>query len=110
GGQINPDLLRINEKAVELVRHFYGSGKVLASICHGPWLLIEAGIIKGANATSYKSIRTDMINAGANWRDEPVVVDNGVITSRSPADLEAFVAKIKEEISEGRHHERRIAA
>nr|PZN84863.1 MAG: protease [Pseudomonadota bacterium] len=110
GGQINPDLLRINDKAVQLVRHFYESGKVLAAICHGPWLLIEAGVVKGVNATSYKSIRTDMINAGANWRDEPVVVDNGVITSRNPGDLEPFVAKIMEEIREGRHHERRMAA
>ncbi len=110
GGQINPDLLRINDKAVQLVRHFYESGKVLAAICHGPWLLIEAGVVKGANATSYKAIRTDMINAGANWQDEPVVVDNGMITSRSPADLGPFVAKIIEEIREGRHHERRMAA
>ncbi len=110
GGQINPDLLRINEKAVQLVRHFYDSGKTVASLCHGPWLLIEAGVVKGTNATSYRSIRTDMINAGANWKDEAVVVDNGLITSRGPSDLEPFVAKIIEEISEGRHHERRKAA
>lgn len=110
GGQINPDLLRINDKAVQLVRHFFESGKVVASICHGPWLLVEAGLVKGANATSYRSIRTDLINAGANWQDEPVVVDNGLITSRSPADLEPFVAKIIEEVGEGRHHERRKAA
>jgi len=110
GGQINPDLLRINEKAVQLVRKFYETGKPLAAICHGPWLLIEAGVVKGANATSYKSIKTDMINAGANWRDEPVVVDNGLITSRNPGDLEPFVAKIIEEIKEGRHHDRRKAA
>src|SRR5690606_11082335 len=109
GGQINPDLLRVQQKPVELVRKFYESGKPLAAICHGPWLLIEAGVVKGATATSYHSIRTDMINAGANWKDEPVVVDKGLITSRSPADLEPFVAKIVEEIGEGRH-ERRVAA
>lgn len=110
GGQINPDLLRMNEKAVQLVRSFYGLGKPLAAICHGPWLLIEAGVVKGADSTSYKSIKTDMINAGANWRDEPVVVDNGLITSRNPGDVEPFVAKLIEEIQEGRHHERRKAA
>ena len=110
GGQINPDLLRVNEKAVELVKRFYDSGKPLAAICHGPWLLIEAGVVRGANATSYRSIRTDMINAGAHWLDEPVVVDNGLITSRSPADLDAFVGRIAEEVREGRRHERRRAA
>jgi protease I len=109
GGQINPDLLRIQPKAVESVRNFFKSGKPLAAICHAPWLLVEAGVVKGLNATSYRSIRTDMINAGANWHDEPVVVDNGVITSRSPADLEPFVAKIIEETTEGRHHERKAA-
>lgn len=109
GGQINPDLLRIQPKAVEAVRKFYQSGKPLAAICHAPWLLVEAGVVKGLNATSYRSIRTDMINAGANWQDEPVVVDNGLITSRSPADLEPFVAKIIEEIKEGHHHERKAA-
>jgi len=110
GGQINPDLLRVQDKAVQLVRSFYESGKPLAAICHGPWLLIEAGVVKGVNATSYNSIKTDMINAGANWQNEPVVVDNGLITSRNPSDLEPFVAKIVEEIQEGRHHGRRIAA
>ncbi len=110
GGQINPDLLRVQKKPVELVRRFYESGKPLAAICHGPWLLIEAGVVKGATATSYRSIHTDMVNAGVNWKDEPVVVDNGLITSRSPSDLEPFVSKIMEEIGEGRHHERRKAA
>lgn len=109
GGQINPDLLRIQPKAVQLVRNFYESGKPLAVICHAPWLLIEAGVVKGVKATSYRSIRTDMINAGADWRDEAVVVVNGLITSRSPADLEPFVAKIIEEVTEGRHHERKAA-
>ena len=109
GGQINPDLLRIQPEAVQFVRSFYESGKPLAAICHAPWLLIEAGVVNGLKATSYRSIRTDMINAGADWRDEPVVVDNGLITSRSPADLEPFVAKIIEETTEGRHHERKAA-
>ncbi len=109
GGQINPDLLRVQPKAVELVKTFFESGKPLAAICHGPWLLIEAGVIKGAKATSYNSIHTDMVNAGAVWRDEAVVVDNGMITSRNPNDLEPFVAKIIEEVTEGRHHERKAA-
>lgn len=109
GGQINPDLLRIEPKAVELVRTFYESGKPLAAICHGPWLLIEAGVVKGKKATSYRSIRTDMINAGADWRDEAVVVDNGMITSRNPGDLDQFVNKIIEEIEEGRHYDRKAA-
>jgi protease I len=103
GGQINPDMLRNDEGAVELVRQFVASGKPVAAICHGPWLLVEADALRGRQATSYPSIRTDIRNAGANWKDEAVVVDNGIITSRSPKDLEQFVDKIVEEVEEGPH-------
>jgi protease I len=109
GGQINPDLLRIEDKAVRFVRDFYASKKPLAAICHAPWLLVEAGIAKGRRMTGYKSIRTDLKNAGAEVVDEEVVVDAGLITSRHPGDLEAFSAKIIEEIGEGRHEERKVA-
>jgi protease I len=103
GGQINPDVLRLDETAVKLVREFAAAGKVVAAICHAPWLLVEAGLAKGRTMTSYQSIRTDVQNAGANWVDKEVVVDNGIITSRSPKDLDAFVAKIVEEVAEGKH-------
>lgn len=109
GGQINPDLLRADPRAVELVKDFYNAGKPVAAICHGPWLLIEAGVVKGRRATSYKSIKTDMINAGAKWSDEPVVVDQGLITSRQPSDLAAFSDKIAEEVLEGVHEDRAVA-
>jgi protease I len=108
GGQMNPDLLRINDKALKFIRAFYDQKKVVAAVCHAPWLLIETGIIKGRKATSYKSIRTDVINAGAKWEDSSVVTDQGIITSRNPGDLEDFSAKIVEEILEGKH-ERRAA-
>lgn len=103
GGQINPDLLRIDKDAMSVVREFLKSGRVVAAICHGPWLLVEADALKGRKATSYKSIRKDVENAGATWEDKEVVTDKGIITSRSPADLPAFVAKIIEEVREGRH-------
>jgi protease I len=109
GGQINPDLLRVNDKAVSLIRDFHEAKKPVAAICHAPWLLIEAGMVKGRKMTSYKSIRTDMINAGADWRDEAVVVDEGIVTSRNPDDLDAFVGKIAEEVLEGRHKDRKVA-
>lgn len=103
GGQMNPDLLRVNPHAVELVKAFAQAGKPIAAICHAPWLLVEAGILNGRKATSYKSIKTDVMNAGAEWQDNEVVVDEGIVTSRAPGDLPAFVAKIIEEIEEGRH-------
>jgi protease I len=106
GGQMNPDILRTQDDAVALVKKFAASGKVIAAICHAPWLLIEAGIVKGREATSYNSVKTDMINAGAKWKDVEVVADQGIVTSRSPKDLEAFVAKIIEEIGEGLHDRR----
>lgn len=106
GGQINPDVLRNDENAVQLVREFISSGKPVAAICHGPWLLVEADALRGRKATSYASIRTDLRNAGANWKDEAVVVDAGIITSRSPEDLAAFVDKIVEEVEEGLHQRR----
>lgn len=110
GGQINPDKLRVEPKALEIVRAFYSSGKTVAAICHAPWLLIEAGVIKGKKCTSYHSIKTDMINAGGQWRDETVVNDQGLITSRNPGDLGAFVNKIIEEVREGVHQGRQMAA
>jgi protease I len=103
GGQINPDLLRVNEDAARFVRDFFNTGKPLAAICQAPWLLVEAGVIDGRNVTSYHSIKTDVINAGGKWSDQEVVVDDGLITSRKPDDLDAFIGKIAEEVLEGRH-------
>lgn len=108
GGQINPDLLRVEPAAIALIKSFYDAGKTVAAICHAPWLLVEAGIAKGKRMTSYKSIRTDVQNAGAHWEDSSVVTDAGVITSRNPGDLEDFSRKIIEEVREGKH-ERRAA-
>ncbi len=109
GGQINPDLLRANEKAVQFVADFFDSKKPLGAICHAPWVLVEAGIADGRKLTSYNSMATDLKNAGAHWVDKEVVVDQGLITSRNPNDLPAFCNKLIEEILEGRHQKREAA-
>ena len=106
GGQMSPDTLRQSPEAMKLIKAFIAEGKVVAAVCHAPWLLIEANAIRGRKATSYASIKTDMINAGARWEDSEVVTDQGIVTSRKPDDLEAFSAKIAEEIGEGRHQQR----
>ncbi len=103
GGVINPDKMRINPACVAFAQHFIEQGKPLASICHGPQLLIETGMIATRELTSYLSVKTDLENAGALWVDKEVVVDNGLITSRSPKDLDAFNKKIIEELAEGNH-------
>ncbi len=109
GGQINPDKLRINERAVELVLDFLDSEKIVAAICHAPWLLVEADAVEGRTLTSWPSIKTDIENAGGDWIDEEVVVDDNIITSRSPKDLDAFVAKIIEELEQSDGGMRRLA-
>ncbi|HLG83699.1 MAG TPA: type 1 glutamine amidotransferase domain-containing protein [Bradyrhizobium sp.] len=109
GGQINPDLLRVEPAALQFIKDIFNAKKVVAAVCHAPWLLIETGIAKGRKMTSYKSIKTDVINAGAKWEDAAVVVDQGVITSRNPGDLDAFSKKIIEEVKEGRHSQRSAA-
>ena len=103
GGVINPDKMRLNTKCVEFAQQFLEAGKPVAAICHGPQLLIETGLISGRNMTSYPSIKTDLENAGAIWDDKEVIVDNGLVTSRSPRDLPAFNKKMIEEIKEGQH-------
>src|SRR5262249_19881498 len=94
GGLMNPDKLRMNPKAVEFVKHFVDQGKPIASICHGPWTLLEAGGVKERKVTSWPSLKTDITNAGGDWLDEEVVTDNGVVTSRKPEDLRAFTKKV----------------
>jgi protease I len=103
GGVMNPDKLRVNEQAQRFIRAFFESHKPVAAICHGPWTLIDAGVASGRTMTSYQSIATDLKNAGVNWVDQEVVVDNGLVTSRNPDDLPAFNRKLVEEIAEGKH-------
>lgn len=97
GGVMNPDYLRKNEKAVRFVKSFFSDGKPIAAICHGPWTMIETGALKGRTVTSYPSLKTDLINAGAEWVDKEVVVDQGLVTSRNPDDIPAFCRKMVEE-------------
>lgn len=103
GGVINPDQLRINEKAIAFIQHFVDAGKPIAAICHGPWTLIETGMVEGRRMTSWPSLKSDLKNAGADWVDEEVVTDRGLVTSRKPKDIPAFIKKTIEEIAEGRH-------
>ena len=103
GGLMNPDALRSNEDALEFARHFFDEGKPVAAVCHGPQVLISAGLVRGRTMTSWPAIGSDMRNAGANWVNEEVVVDNGLVTSRKPDDIPAFNKKMIEEFSEGRH-------
>ena len=103
GGVINADHIRMNAMAVQLVKDFFDNGKPIAVICHGPWIMIEAGIVQGLKMTSYASLKTDLRNAGVDWVDEEVVNDRGVVSSRKPQDLPAFTQKVIEEFAEGQH-------
>jgi protease I len=106
GGVMNPDELRMDKDVLSFVRSFFDAGKPVAAICHGPWVLIDAGVIQGRRVTSWPSIRTDLRNAGAEVVDEEVVVDNGLVTSRKPDDIPAFNRRMIEEFAEGSHHDR----
>lgn len=110
GGVKNPDTMRQDQRGVAFVRAFFDAGKPIAAICHAPWMLIEAEVVRGRRVTSYPSLRTDLRNAGAEWIDQEVVVDQGLVTSRSPKDLAAFNAKMLEEFGEGVHARRPAAA
>src|SRR5690606_8976865 len=103
GGVHNPDNLRLNKDAVSFVRQFFEQKKPVAAICHGPWILVEAGVLNGRTVTSWPSLKTDIENAGGIWVDKKVQVENGLVTSRKPDDLEAFCSKAIEEFAEGRH-------
>jgi protease I len=108
GGVMNPDHLRQNERAVQFVRRFFEFGKPVAAICHAPWMLVEAGVVRGRTLTSWPSLRTDIENAGGDWVDREVVTDEGMVTSRKPDDIPAFNRKMLEEFAEGIHHAERI--
>jgi protease I len=105
GGVINPDILRTDQNAVRFVRQFFEQGKPVGAICHGPWTLVEAGVVSGRTVTSWPSLKTDIENAGGRWTDREVVVDSGLVTSRKPDDIPAFTAKLIEELGEGVHEE-----
>ncbi|HET7306535.1 MAG TPA: type 1 glutamine amidotransferase domain-containing protein [Gammaproteobacteria bacterium] len=109
GGQMNPDNLRLQPKAIEFAKRFFQEGKPVAAICHGPWLLIETGAIKGKTMTSWPTLKSDLTNAGANWVDEEVVTDGGLVTSRKPGDIPAFNRKMIEEFAEGHHRQQQVA-
>ena len=109
GGVGNPDQLRGDENAVELVREFVDTKKPVAAICHAPWVLVEAGVVRGLTLTSWPTLQTDIRNAGGDWVDKEVVVDQGIVTSRKPDDIPAFNAKMIEEFAEGRHEQRDLA-
>lgn len=110
GGVGNPDTMRGDENAVQFVRDFFEQGKPVGVICHGPWMLVEAGVVRGRKVTSWPTLQTDIRNAGGEWVDEEVVVDNGLVTSRKPDDLPAFNDKIVEEFCEGKHAEQAASA
>ena len=110
GGVGNPDTMRTDDDAVEFVRAFFEAGKPVAVICHGPWMLVEADVVRGRKVTSWPSIKTDVQNAGGNWVDEEVVVDQGLVTSRKPDDIPAFNDKMIEEFCEGKHSGQRVTA
>jgi protease I len=110
GGVANPDQLRVQEKAVRFVKSFFEAAKPVAAICHGPWTLIEADVVRDRTVTSWPSLQTDLKNAGANWVDQEVVVDQGLVTSRNPKDIPAFNRKIVEEFAEGKHQQQQLSA
>ena len=109
GGVMNPDKLRVEPKVLDFIKAFCNQKKIVAAVCHAPWLLVETGIANGRRITSFNTIKTDVINAGGKWEDSPVVVDEGLVTSRNPGDLDAFSDKIAEEIGEARHLQRSAA-